>query len=396
MRCFVLLTPIFLSIAYATPVQLEFWHAMDGAQTTVQALAQDFNHSQTKYKVIPRNIGSYQKLFPKLQNALSQNRPPAFVQLEITQFATLANQKQLLNLSKYTQKLPATLMNDIHSAAWKTGQFAGQQYALPWNISVPVVIYNASVLKKYKISAPTTWNLMEQTSRNLAQSGKRPLILFSNAWLFESAVISRGGKLVNAQQPTLNSKEAITTLQQWAKMTRNQWAQLRGLDEGTQGVIDFARGHNVFILASVANWNSAKQIPFVSLGLTPLPCAKTRCSVPLGGAVLAVPKGNNAQTQAGTVAFWKYLMQPDKMAQWVKATSYAPIRKSSALLLNSWYRQNPQVRNAHNQVKTAQARPNNGKYVLWNRYLEQAISQALQGQKSAKAALDEAQQKALK
>lgn len=365
---------------------------MGGAQQTVQALADDFNQSQTQYQLIPRHMGNYQTLLPKLQKAISSGHPPALAQLELTQFPTLVAQKNIQNLSKYNKQLPKSLTNELAPAAWQAGQIAGQQYLLPWNISVPAIIYNAGVLRKNKLATPKTWNQLEQTSRILAKTGKRPLVLLANSWLFETTVVSQGGQLFHNGQPTLNSKEAVAALHQWARMTKKQWAQSRGLNESTQGALDFARGHNVFIPASVTNWHSAKKIPFVSLGLAPLPCAKSRCSVLIGGGGLVVPKGNQPKAQAGAIAFWQYLMQAEQMTQWVKATSYVPLRKSSALLLNSWYRQNPQIRKAHAQINHAQPRPPLPSQ--YHPYLKKAIKQAIQGQKSAQAALDEAQRQA--
>lgn len=118
--------------------------------------------------------------------------------------------------------------------------------------------------------------------------------------------------------------------------------------------------------------------------------------MPLGGATLSVPRGNSAAAQAGALAFWQFLSEPARLANWVQVTAYAPPRRAVTPLLDGWYARNPQLRAAHAQLSRAVPRPAVPGYAAWTRLLEGAIAQATSGKLSARAALDEAQRQALR
>lgn len=394
-RPFLLLALSLGGLAQAAPVRIEFWHAMGGVEGKVADYARDFNRSQSQYEVVPSTQGNYRELLPKLQAAIRAGNPPALAQLELTQVPALAAAGSLSDLSRLEDGLPAELTRDFYAPAWKSGEVGGKRYALPWNLSVPVMLYNAGALGRAGASAPATWSALETTSARLATNGRRPLVAAADAWTFEANVLSRGGSLVEGSAPALNSPEAVEALTQLARMARAGQAQPRSLNEATRAAFDFARGQNLFVLASVANWNDARKLPFFQLGMAPFPCEKAgACTVPLGGGALAVPRGVSAAQQAGAVAFWQYLMEPARQADWIKATAYAPPRRAVAPLLADWYAKNPQMRAAHAQMERAVPRPALPEYAVWTALVEDAVGQALSGKATARAALDEAQRRA--
>lgn len=395
LACLLTLSLLVPASAQAAPVRVEFWHAMTGVKDTVAAYARDFNRSQSTYEVVPVAQGNYRELLPKFQAAQKAGRAPALVQLEFTQFPALAAAGQLTDLTRTVDALPDALKNDFYPAVWRAGEMGGRTYGLPWNVSVPVLMFNARILENAEQKVPDTWADLERVSRALATGGRRPLVVAADAWTFEANVLSRGGTLSSGQEPRLNSPDATEALTQLARMSAAGHAQPRTLNEATRAAIDFARGQNVFVLASVANWTDARKLPLFKLGVAPFPCEKTgACTVPLGGATLAVPKGTPASEQAGAAAFWQYLNAPDRLASWVQATAYAPPRRAAVPLLEGWYARNPQLRAAHAQMNRAVPRPTTPEYAAWTVLLEDAMQKATTGKLSAKAALDEAQRQA--
>ncbi|MDV6373540.1 extracellular solute-binding protein [Deinococcus arenicola] len=388
---------LLLSAASAAPLRLEFWHAMTGVQDTVSGYAAAFNKSQSAYEIVPVSQGNYRELQPKLDAAIRAGRPPALAQVEFTQFPALAAGGQLLDLTGAVNALPGSLTTDFYPAVWKSGQLGGKFYGLPWNVSVPVLMYNAGALKRAGVKAPDTWTELEAAAAKLAGGSKRPLVAVADAWTFEANVLSRGGLLVDGTKPALNSPDAVDALTQLARMTAARTAQPRTLNDATRAAFDFARGQNVFALASVANWIDARKLPFFDLGIAPFPCEKVgACTVPLGGATLSVPRGNTAAAQAGALAFWQFLNDPARLAGWVQTSAYAPPRRAVTPLLEGWYTKNPQLRAAHAQLNRAVPRPPVPAYEGWTRLLETAIDGATNDKLSAKAALEEAQRQALK
>ena len=388
---------LLLPAAEAAPVRIEFWHAMDGVQGKVAEYARQFNASQERYEVVPVSKGNYRELQPALTKAIGAGNAPALAQLEFTQIAPMVAAGQLADLSQEDNTLSPDLLKDFYAPAWKAGEVNGKRFALPWNLSVPVLMYNAGSLRRAGVNPPATWTEVEAASKRLASGGKRPLVAAADAWTFEANVLSRGGSLVMGAGPNLNGPEAVEALTQLSRMSAAGQAQPRTLGEATRAAFDFARGQNLFVMASVANWTDARKVPFFQLGIAPFPCEKAgACTVPLGGGALVVPRGASAQQQAGAVAFWAFLMEGSRLADWVKTTAYAPPRRSVTPLLSDWYRQNPQIKVAHAQMERAAPRPNLASYGVWTTALEDAIWKAVTGKATAQAALNEAQSKAKK
>lgn len=382
-----------LSAVRAAPVQISFWHSMEGVKDVVAGYADAFNRSQGEYRVTATAVGNYREAPVKLQAAIRSGTPPVLFQAEFTIFNKLAANGQFLNLGGLNAGLPPELVGDFYPAVWKAGVQGGVRYGLPWNLSTPVLFYNAGVLRQAGVTPPRSWSELETLAARLRTGGRRPLLSVADAWTFEGMVAARGGELVQGGKPAFTSPEAVAALEQLARMVGAGSAQTRTLDQALGAAFDFARGHNLMAVASAANLPDFAKLPFVELGVAPFPCEKV-CAPPIGGANLAVVRGATPQQQAGALAFWRFLMEPARLADWVKASAYASPRRSVQPLLESYYARNPSRRLAPAQLETAVPRPSAPGYADWQKLLEEAITKASSGQLSARDALQEAQRRA--
>lgn len=387
-----LLTLLLAGAASAAPVQITFWHSMEGVKDVVAGYARDFNASQNQYVVVPTSAGNYRETPAKLQAALKAGNAPVLFQAEFTYFNKLVGDGQLVNLDKAEAGLEPGFVRDFYPAVWKAGEVDGARYGLPWNVSTPVLFYNARALRQAGATVPKTWTELEATAGRL-KSGRRPLLTIADAWTFEALVATRGGRLVVGGKPNFTSPEAVDALEQLARMVKAGSAQARTLGEAVGAAIDFTRGQNLMVVASVANWTDFQKLPFLELGAAQFPCEKV-CTVPIGGANLGIVKGASAQEQAGALAFWKFLMEPARLADWVKATAYVTPRRSVQPALGDYYAKNPYRKAAYDQMDDTTPRPTAPDYYVWQKYLEDAIHKASTGQMTAQAALQEAQRKA--
>ncbi len=378
--------------AGAAPVKITFWHSMDGVKDVVAGYARDFNASQNQYEVVPTSAGNYRETPAKLQAAIKAGTAPVLFQAEFTYFNKLVGDGQLVNIDKYEGTLDPGFVKDFYPAVWKAGEVNGVRYGLPWNVSTPVLFYNAGAFRGSKASVPKTWTELEATANRLA-SHRRPLLTIADAWTFEALVSVRGGRLVVNGKPNFDSPEATEALSQLARMVKGGSAQARTLADAVGAAIDFTRGQNLMVVASIANWTDFQKLPFLELGAAQFPCEKV-CTVPIGGADLGIVKGATPQEQAGALAFWKFLMEPARLADWVKNTAYVTPRKSVQPALSDYYAKNPYRKAAYDQMDDTAPRPTAPDYYTWQRYLEDAIQKASTGQMTPQAALQEAQRKA--
>jgi ABC-type glycerol-3-phosphate transport system substrate-binding protein len=381
------------TLAAAAPVQITFWHSMDGVKDVVAAYARDFNASQSQFLVVPTSAGNYRETPARLQAAIKAGNAPVLFQAEFTYFNKLVGDGQLAALDKLTAGLPGDLVKDFYPAVWKAGDVGGVRYGLPWNVSTPVLFYNAKALRQAGATVPKTWTELEATASKL-KAGRRPYLSIADAWTFEALVSARGGKLVVSGKPTFDSPEAVAALDQLSRMVRGGSAQTRTLGEAVGAAFDFTRGQNLMVAASIANWTDFQKLPFLELGAAQFPCEKV-CTVPIGGAELGVVKGASFQEQAGALAFWRFLMEPARLADWVKATAYVTPRRSVQASLDGYYAKNPYRKAAYDQMDDTTTRPTAPEYYTWQKYLEDAIHKASSGQMTPLAALQEAQRRAM-
>jgi len=92
------------------------------------------------------------------------------------------------------------------------------------------------------------------------------------------------------------------------------------------------------------------------LGLAPFP-REAGGHVPFTGGQLVVPENATAEERAGAVAFWAFLMQPENVEAWVKASYFLPVRKSVEADLAPWYEAHPERRAGVDQLDVAVLRP---------------------------------------
>lgn len=384
-----------LSTANAAPVKITFWHSMDGVSDLVRRLAEDFNRSQDQYEVVPTVIGNYREAEPKLAAAIRSGNAPVMFQAELTYFPKLVQDGRLANLDRFEKAMGPEFTRDFFPAVWAGGEVGGVRYGLPWNVSVPVLYYNAGAWRR--AGSPSLKSLpdLEAAAKRMGGRGKKPLLTVADAWTFESLVAAQGGSVTKDGKPNFTSPEVVATLETLARMVQQGTAAGRTLDEAPRAAFDFVRGQNSLAFASVANWPDFQKLAVLfELGAAPMPCGQ-KCAVSVGGANVVILKDASAQEQAGAVAFWQYLMEPAVLRGWVERTFYASPRRSVQGQLREFFAQNPYRAAAFSQLETAVARPREAGYALWRADLEDAISKATRNGVAARQALEEAQRKAL-
>jgi ABC-type glycerol-3-phosphate transport system substrate-binding protein len=376
--------------------KVTFWHSMGGAIPTVNAFVSEFNASQSKYQVEAVHSGDYPDANTKLIAALRAKNPPTMFQSEIGFFPRLAEDGVLANLNDLEKSLAPELIKDFFPAVWNYGVWEGKRYGLPFNSSTPVLFYNANLLRAKGLKPPTTWPEFASTAKALTARGVKGWIAFADSWQFEQMVLSRGGSVVTEDgKPNFTSKEVVEALEFMRDRVREGSAVPRNLGETRFAILDFVRTKAGMAIASIANWPDI--LPFsvaFELGVAPLPKG-TKTIVPFGGAQLVVTKDSSSEEQAGAFAFWQFLMKPENIVTWTKSSYYVPVRRSALPQLADWYKQNPYRKVAFEQFDEAVSRPRVPGYAVWKTYLEEAIEKAAKGAAEPRAALEEAQKRAL-
>jgi len=388
-----------LSLAGLAPAQVTvtFWHSMDGpANDAIDQLAASFNSSQSAYRVEVRYAGDYRDAETKLIAALRTGSAPTLFQSEIAFFPRLVAEGTLRPLDDLAATLDPEFVADFYPAPWKYGVMNGTRYGLPFNTSTPVLFYNANALRAKRLPVPGDWQTFEEDALKLTSRRSKGFIAILDSWIFEAMVTSRGGSLVTADgKPNFDSPEAVAALEMLRRLIDKKAAIPRNLAESQFAQLDFVRTKGMMVFASIANWPAAEKYSVAfELGVAPVPHEEGG-KVPMGGAELVILKGAPDEEVKGAFEFWKFLMKPENIVTWIEASYYVPLRKSVVPLLEHFYSENPYRKVAFEQISRAVPRPRVPQFAVWRDYLDEALEKSLKGRMDPRAALAEAQKKAL-
>ena len=377
-------------------VEIPFWHSMDGpAGRVIDQFAASFNKKQNNYKVTPRYVGDYRDAETRLVATLRSGAGlPVLFQSEVVFFPRLVSEGSLMALDDLVASLPKALVDDIFDAAWDYGLIGSKRYGLPFNTSTPVLFFNEPALKAKGLAAPKNWAEFARVAQGMTSRQAKGFIAITESWIFEAMVTSRGGNLVKDGKPAFTSPEVVAALEMLQSLNKAGAITPRNLSESTFAQLDFVRTKGMMVFASIANWPAAEDFSFAfKLGVAPVP-REPGGKVPLGGAQLTILKTARPEEARGALEFWKHLMEPENIRDWVQASYYVPLRKSATPLLEPFYKENPYRKVAFEQVAVAQPRPRIPQFATWRVFLEEALEKALKGTTPARQALEEAQRKA--
>ncbi len=400
--------------------EVTWWHAMGGELgEKLEAIAADFNASQSDYVVTPVFKGSYPETLTAAIAAFRANEQPAIVQVfEVGTGTMMAAQGAVYPVYQ--------LMAD-NNQPWDpagflapvTGYYSDPQgniLSLPFNSSTPIMYYNKDVFEKAGLDrdvAPKTWAEVEAFSRQIVESGAATCG-FTTGWVtwvqtenFSAIHDLPFGTQENGfagfdTEFTFNGEGQA---KHWGNL--KTWADeglfaYGGPEGGADAAPKFYNQECAILMNSSASRagviNNAKDF---EVGFAPLPyyddlIAEPKNSI-IGGATLWVLNGKSAEEYAGVAQFFTYLSSPEVQASWHQATGYLPITNAAFELgqEQGYYAENPGSDVAIEQITRGTPTANSkgvrfGNFVQVRNVVDEEFQALLAGNKTAQEALDSA------
>ena len=179
-----------VTLAMATPAhavtEIQWWHAMTGPNNDVVVkLANDFNASQSEYKVVPTFKGSYADTLNAGIAAFRAGNAPGIMQVFEVGTATMMAAKGAIKPVFQLMKEQGEPFDPNAYLPAITGYYStskGEMLSFPFNSSSMVMWVNLDALKKAGIAAPPkTWPEVFADARKLHATS--PTCGFSSAWI---------------------------------------------------------------------------------------------------------------------------------------------------------------------------------------------------------------------
>lgn len=351
--------------------QIEFWHAMTGKNgDMVQSIADKFNATQSKYKVVPVFKGSYSDTMNAGIAAFRAKQAPAIIQVYEVGTATMMAAKGAVKPVYQLMKEAGQKFDPKAYIPTITGYYStskGEMLSMPFNSSTAVMYYNKDAFRKAGLDPekpPVTWPEFFEVAKKLKASGMEggfstnwiswiQLENFS-AWHNQSFGTKNNGFDGLDTELVFNTPLTTRHLQTIYDLSKEKVFIYGGRENKANPL--FSSGQVGMHFESIGGYANFKANCKFDFGVATLPYYPDVKGAPqnsiIGGASLWVFNGKSKDVYKGVAAFFAFISQPEIQAYWHQNTGYLPITKAAYELTKSqgFYKTNPGPEVAINQL----------------------------------------------
>ena len=334
------------TVAAHAATELTFWHAMSGRNgEVVDMIVDQFNKSQSEYKLTAVNKGGYEDTMTAGIAAFRAKKAPHIIQVFDAGAATIINAKGAVYPVQDLLEDSGAKFNKndyLSGVRYFYADSKGKMIGMPFNSSTPLLYFNKDALKEAGITEPPkTWEEFEAIAPKLKAAGYTALAQSHSPWIFSENFHSRH----NLPLATGNNGYDTTDVKilynndelkmHWSKV--KEW-----LDDGYYGYYGRAWGDNqdAFVQGKVAMWlgssgsfGNLKQTAEFDFGTTFLPYWSSIIEEPkstfIGGAALFSFSGHDKEEYKGVADFFTFLTKPETQLLWHKETGYVAITNAA-------------------------------------------------------------------
>ncbi|WP_278921100.1 MULTISPECIES: sn-glycerol-3-phosphate ABC transporter substrate-binding protein UgpB [Pseudophaeobacter] len=401
-----------VSMAYAE-TEVQWWHAMGGANgERVNKIAEDFNATQSDYKVVPVYKGNYTETMTAAIAAFRAKEHPQIVQVfEVGTATMMAAKGAIYPVEQLMKDAGEPFDGDAFLPAvvsyYETPE--GELLSMPFNSSTPVMWYNKDALDAAGASIPETWDDVKVAAQKLVDNGMECGVSFGwqswvmienfSAWHNMEMGTKENGFAGFDTELSFNTPAVAARLDDIASMTEGNLFKYGGRRGDSLPM--FTNGECGMWMNSSAYYGSMKEQADFEFGQTMLPLDTALADAPqnsvIGGATLWVLAGHEDEEYKGTAQFLSYLSSPEVQAWWHQETGYVPITTAAYELSKEqgFYDANPGTDTAIKQLSLNTPTPNSrglrfGNFVQVRDVINEELEALWAGDKTATEALDAA------
>ncbi|EHP43225.1 extracellular solute-binding protein [Cupriavidus basilensis OR16] len=396
-------------------VEIQWWHSMEGAlNDKVNAIATQFNASQSDYKIVPIYKGQYDESLAAGIAAFRSGNAPAILQVFEVGTATMMSAKGAI-------KPVATVMKDagekfdakmyIPAVAGYYTSNKGEMLSFPFNSSTTVMYYNKDAFRKAGLDPnkpPVTWQEVATDSAKLKAAGIScgyttdwqswvQLESFS-AWHNVSFATENNGFGGTGARLVFNSPLHVKHIANLLDMQQKGYFVYGGRKDEPKA--KFIAGQCAMLTGSSAALANIRKNAKFDFTAAQLPYEQGVPGAPqntiIGGASLWVMGGKKAEEYKGVAKFFTYLSRPEVQADWHQSTGYLPVTTAAYELTkkSGFYDKNPGADVAVKQmiVKTTDKSRGIrlGNFPQIRTVIDEELEAVWTGKKQPKEALDSA------
>ncbi len=366
------------------PVEITFWHGMaNELETALIAIVDDYNANQDRVRVVLQNQTSYESTIDKYIAGGVDSRPdivqfPEYIVQSFAQSDTFVPVEACIEASGYD-------MSPVLPRVSSTYVFEGIQWAMPFNVSSPVLYYNRQMFEAAGLDPddpPVSLEELRTVSQQIVDSGvaSHGIVLDSGrdsggGWFFEQWFGRAGqpfadngnGRLAPATEVLFDNQTGIDLLTYLQEMIASglavsvgdnaggQDSFLKMIDASSPGASTIATSAAISSVIAALGSGIAPGLTPDDIGVGPMPGPSDTASVQPGGASIWLPAGKSDEATAAAWDFTRYLVEAQTQSTWASLTGYVPIRTDAVELdpIAALYEEDPRYRVAYDQMLPA-------------------------------------------
>ncbi|TAG28118.1 MAG: sn-glycerol-3-phosphate ABC transporter substrate-binding protein UgpB [Burkholderiales bacterium] len=403
---------------------IQMWMGLTGqGGELLTRFANEFNASQTEYRVVATFKGQYPEQRAAAVAAYRAGNPPHIMQMFDAGSGDMTAAKSAIVPVSDVFKRANLQFNPADFIAPARGYYSlpnGDMLSMPFNVSTAVMFYNKDAFKKAGLNAdkpPRTWPELVSTAKTLREKNGAACG-FTTTWLawimleqYSSLHNVPLGTMSNGKAGAGASLELNTPLNQRVIKTLVDMQKDKSFDYGgrsNDAAAKFISGECGILLQSSGGLGAIARDAKFQFATAPLPYwpdavkdGKPYAST-IGGASLWVFNAPNRTPNEyrGVALFLNYLKSTPVMTTWAKETGFLPATNAAfkAMQDEGFFAKNPGRDVPILQLISAKSGEHTGGY-RFGRWVEirdvyhEEVEKALQGKQSAADALHNTQRR---
>jgi sn-glycerol 3-phosphate transport system substrate-binding protein len=349
--------------------------------------ASEFNEAHPEY-LVEINRHDFRTMPAEVARAAEQGDPPDIAEYHytVTRAAMDSLGRQGMPLFTPVERAIAgraeilgepVVLGDMLPAARDYFRYAGELTSIPRTASTVVLYANMDILAKAGVSElPRTWLEVTAACRAIANlsGGPTHAITWPNCyWFFLQAVAQQGGLIADrdngrsgrAEKVDLASSEMMAFVTWWQRLHRDGHCLYTGkLGDWDSGFAAFEDQQVALVLSSSVDASHMLQRGerrgfTVKVGPMPYNDEVRFAGNMMGGFSFWLASGLSQAKQDGALAFLQHVISPSNAAEWAKMHYRIPITRAAVDVLDKqgWFRSNPNLRVAGDQLEAADGSP---------------------------------------
>ena len=375
-----------------------------------ESLAAAFSKANGSINIKPVFAGNQVDALVKAQTAARGGNPPAMAIVDSTNVFTLIEDDMIAPISDFVKTdEDKKLIADIYPAFLANSVVGDKVWSLPFQRSTVIMYYNKDAFREAGLDpekAPSTWAEFSAAAAKLIKKDAQGATLRYGVeipssqpdlyWPYQAMVTQAGGTMMSpdGKKTFFDSPEHKKALDMWLSLIKSG-AMPSGIIAWATVPTDFLAGKTGMMWHTTGNLVRVTREAKFPVGVAMLP-GDVRRGTPVGGGNIFIFKGASAAEKEAAWTFAKWLVSPERSAEFSARTGYVAVRKAAYDVpeMQKYAAGLPSALVARDQLQYAVKALSVFDNARVHKALMDSLQAAINGQTTPDAALKKAQQDA--